>query len=179
MAVPNYTYQKFRIAILALIGSDNLSIRLENSLEHLLWLNDINDLKDDSGNNNFRTRFHILMHEVSSHSNVKSFVDSLEENSEEEIAAEILLIYDYVAMQINPNEDQKDGMRLSHLREIEEAYEKSWLLSTLELIGLTGLSASTIKDHGERFEEAGFTFTKIENQNNNERSIWKIGKSEK
>lgn len=54
------------------------------------------------------------------------------------------------------------GLRLSHLRELEEAYEKRWLLSTSELADLLGLSATTVRAYGEQFEQAGFTFTRSE-----------------
>ncbi|HEY9795859.1 MAG TPA: hypothetical protein V6D30_09475 [Leptolyngbyaceae cyanobacterium] len=50
--------------------------------------------------------------------------------------------------------------RLSHLRELEEAYSKGWLLSTSELADLLGLAPGTITDYGEEFNDAGFTFTR-------------------
>ena len=52
------------------------------------------------------------------------------------------------------------GSRLSYLRELEEAYEKGWLLSTSEIGDLLGLSPKTIAAYGQEFEEAGFLFTR-------------------
>ena len=57
------------------------------------------------------------------------------------------------------------GMRLSHLRELEEAYEKRWILSTSELADLLGLSPITVRGYGEKFEEAGFIFTRAGSRN--------------
>lgn len=69
----------------------------------------------------------------------------------------------------------KVGMRLSHLRELEEAYEKNWLLSTSEIADLLGLSANTVRSYGESFEEAGFLFTRAGNRSRGE-IAWKVGK---
>ena len=50
------------------------------------------------------------------------------------------------------------GSRLSYLRELEEAYEKGWLLSTSEVASLLKLSSKTVCAYGEEFEDAGFVF---------------------
>jgi hypothetical protein len=71
----------------------------------------------------------------------------------------------------------KAGMRLAHLRELEEAYEKRWLLSTSEVADLLGLSVNTVRGYGDGFEEAGFLFTRSGNRSRGE-IAWKIGKSE-
>lgn len=69
----------------------------------------------------------------------------------------------------------KAGMRLAHLRELEEAYEKRWLLSTSEIADLLGLSANTVRGYGDSFEEAGFVFTRVGNRSRRE-IAWKISK---
>jgi hypothetical protein len=50
------------------------------------------------------------------------------------------------------------GSRLSYMRELEEAYEKGWLLSTSEVADLLNLSPKTITAYGQEFEDAGFVF---------------------
>ena len=67
------------------------------------------------------------------------------------------------------------GMRLAHLRELEEAYEKKWILSTSELADLLGLSATTVRGYGDQFEEAGFVFTRSGTRSRGE-VAWKIEK---
>jgi hypothetical protein len=71
----------------------------------------------------------------------------------------------------------KAGTRLAHLRELEEAYEKCWLLSTSEIADLLGLSVNTVRGYGESFEEAGFVFTRSGNRSRGE-IAWKISKTE-
>ena len=68
------------------------------------------------------------------------------------------------------------GLRLSHLCDLESAYQNVWLLSTSELSDLLGLSANTIRGYGEQFEEAGFTFTRAGYRAHRE-IAWKVGKS--
>ncbi|MGK7897992.1 MAG: hypothetical protein AB4372_31330 [Xenococcus sp. (in: cyanobacteria)] len=48
--------------------------------------------------------------------------------------------------------------RLNYLRELEEAYQNQWLLSTSELADLLGLSQKTITNYGQEFSDAGFLF---------------------
>ena len=69
------------------------------------------------------------------------------------------------------------GLRLSHLRELEEAYEKGWLLSTSELADLLGLAAKTVRGYGTQFEQAGFTFTRSEvGSRARGEAAWQVGK---
>ena len=51
--------------------------------------------------------------------------------------------------------------RLSYLRELEEAYEKGWLLSTSEVANLLGLSPKTVANYGQEFNDAGFIFARV------------------
>jgi hypothetical protein len=67
------------------------------------------------------------------------------------------------------------GGRLNHLRELEEAYEKGWLLSTSELADLLKLSKATVRGYGEQFSDAGFVFTRAGTRKRGEMA-WKISK---
>ena len=67
------------------------------------------------------------------------------------------------------------GMRLAHLRELEEAYEKNWILSTSELADLLGLSPTTVRGYGDQFEEAGFVFMRFGTRSHGE-VAWKVEK---
>ena len=66
---------------------------------------------------------------------------------------------------------------LSYLRDLEEAYEKGWLLSTSELANLLKLSPKTIVSYGDSFEEAGFLFTRCGKRKRGE-IAWMVGKAE-
>jgi DNA-binding Lrp family transcriptional regulator len=68
------------------------------------------------------------------------------------------------------------GSRLSYLRELEEACEKGWLLSTSEVADLLGLSPKTITNYGQEFEDAGFVFTRAGTRKRGE-IAWAIDKS--
>ena len=48
--------------------------------------------------------------------------------------------------------------RLTYMRELEEAYQNQWLLSTSELSDLLGLNQKTITNYGQEFNDAGFIF---------------------
>jgi hypothetical protein len=67
------------------------------------------------------------------------------------------------------------GGRLNHLRELEEAYEKGWLLSTSELADLLKLSKATVRGYGEQFSDAGFVFTRAGTRKRGE-VAWRISK---
>lgn len=67
------------------------------------------------------------------------------------------------------------GNRLSYLRELEEAYENGWLLSTSELADLLGLSPKTLAKYGREFHDAGFIFTRAGNRKRGE-IAWAISK---
>ena len=47
---------------------------------------------------------------------------------------------------------------LTYMRELEEAYQNQWLLSTSELANLLGLNQKTITNYGQEFSDAGFIF---------------------
>ena len=66
---------------------------------------------------------------------------------------------------------------LSYLRDLEEAYEKGWLLSTSEVANLLRLSPKTIASYGHSFEDAGFVFTRCGRRKGGE-IAWMIGKPE-
>jgi len=68
------------------------------------------------------------------------------------------------------------GSRLSYLRELEEACERGWLLSTSEVADLLGLSPRTIAAYGQEFEDAGFVFTRAGTRKGGELA-WSIDKS--
>lgn len=67
------------------------------------------------------------------------------------------------------------GGRLNHLRELEEAYEKGWLLGTSELADLLKLSPKTVRSYGDQFSDAGFVFTRAGSRKRGELA-WEIGK---
>lgn len=50
--------------------------------------------------------------------------------------------------------------RLTYLKELEEAYQNGWLLSTSEVSDLLGFASKTISNYGTEFSDAGFTFTR-------------------
>lgn len=70
----------------------------------------------------------------------------------------------------------KSGSRLAYLRELEEAYENGWLLSTAEVADLLGLSPKTIREYGEEFADGGFVFTRAGTRKGGE-IAWSIDKS--
>jgi hypothetical protein len=51
--------------------------------------------------------------------------------------------------------------RLTYLRELEEACQNHWLLSTSEVADLLGLSQKTVTGYGYEFTDAGFVFTRL------------------
>ena len=65
--------------------------------------------------------------------------------------------------------------RLNYLRDLEEAYEKGWLLSTSEVANLLGLNQSTITKYGEEFNDAGFIFARVGTRKGGE-IAWSIDK---
>ena len=50
--------------------------------------------------------------------------------------------------------------RLNYLKDLEEAYQSGWLLSTSEVSDLLGFTPKTIASYGDEFSDAGFTFTR-------------------
>ncbi|MDJ0571812.1 MAG: hypothetical protein QNJ53_22595 [Pleurocapsa sp. MO_192.B19] len=65
--------------------------------------------------------------------------------------------------------------RLNYLRELEEAYEKGWLLSTSELADLLGLNQKTITNYGQEFNDAGLIFARVGTRKGGE-IAWSIDK---
>jgi DNA-binding Lrp family transcriptional regulator len=65
--------------------------------------------------------------------------------------------------------------RLTYLKELEEAYQNSWLLSTSEVSELLGLTPKTIANYGQEFNDAGFTFTRVGTRKGGE-IAWSIDK---
>lgn len=69
----------------------------------------------------------------------------------------------------------KRGLELAYLRELEEAYRSGWYLSTENLANLLGLQSKTITNYGDRFEDAGFTFTLV-GKRKDRQYAWQVGK---
>lgn len=65
--------------------------------------------------------------------------------------------------------------RLNYLRDLEEAYEKGWLLSTKEVADLLGLNQKTITNYGIEFTDAGFIFARVGTRKGGE-IAWSIDK---
>ena len=65
--------------------------------------------------------------------------------------------------------------RLNYLKELEEAYQSGWLLSTSEVSDLLGFTPKTIASYGEKFSDAGFTFTRVGTRKGGE-IAWSIDK---
>ena len=66
---------------------------------------------------------------------------------------------------------------LSYLRELEEAYEKKWLLSTSELSLLLNIPSKNIEEYQKTFQDAGFTFIKCGTREQKQESAWLITKN--
>lgn len=65
--------------------------------------------------------------------------------------------------------------RLTYLKELEDAYQNGWLLSTSEVSDLLGLSPKTIANYGTEFNDAGFTFARAGTRKGGE-IAWSIDK---
>lgn len=65
--------------------------------------------------------------------------------------------------------------RLNYLRELEEAYQNGWLLSTSEVADLLGLNQKTITNYGTEFTDAGFIFARVGTRKGGE-IAWSIDK---
>lgn len=65
--------------------------------------------------------------------------------------------------------------RLNYLKELEEAYQSGWLLSTSEVSDLLGFVPKTIASYGKEFSDAGFTFTRTGTRKGGE-IAWSIDK---
>lgn len=64
---------------------------------------------------------------------------------------------------------------MTYLKELEEAYQNGWLLSTSEVSDLLGFVPKTIASYGEEFSDAGFTFTRVGTRKGGE-IAWSIDK---
>lgn len=84
----------------------------------------------------------------------------------------LVAVVEAIVKRLMPN----TGSRLSYLRELEEACEKGWLLSTSELADLLRLSPKTIASYGQEFEDAGFVFSRAGTRKGGE-IAWAIDKS--
>ncbi|MEM8674991.1 MAG: hypothetical protein AAGF83_14115 [Cyanobacteria bacterium P01_G01_bin.67] len=71
-------------------------------------------------------------------------------------ASALVGVIETVVQKIIPNNKSP----LSYLRDIEEAHQNGWLLSTSELAKLLGLSPKTIAGYGQEFSDAGFIFSR-------------------
>ena len=65
--------------------------------------------------------------------------------------------------------------RLNYLKELEEAYQSGWLLSTSEISDLLGFVPKTIASYGKEFSDAGFSFTRAGTRKGGE-IAWSIDK---
>ena len=65
--------------------------------------------------------------------------------------------------------------RLTYLKELEEAYQNGWLLSTSEVSDLLGMTPKTIANYGQEFNDAGFTFARAGTRKGGE-IAWSIDK---
>ncbi len=65
--------------------------------------------------------------------------------------------------------------RLNYLKELEEAYQNCWLLSTSEVSDLLGLTPKTIAHYGQEFNDAGFSFARAGTRKGGE-IAWSIDK---
>jgi hypothetical protein len=84
----------------------------------------------------------------------------------------LVAVVEAIIKRLMPN----TGSRLSYLRELDEACDKGWLLSTSEVAGLLGLSPKTVASYGQEFEDAGFVFTRAGTRKRGE-IAWAIDKS--
>jgi hypothetical protein len=83
----------------------------------------------------------------------------------------LVAVVEAIVKRLLPN----TGNRLSYLRELEEAYEKGWLLSPSEVADLLRLSPKTVAGYGQEFSDAGFVFTRAGTRKGGELA-WSIDK---
>lgn len=65
-------------------------------------------------------------------------------------------VIETVVKRLMPNQSSP----LAYLRDIEQAHQNGWLLSTSELAKLLELSRKTVTSYGQEFSDAGFIFTR-------------------
>lgn len=64
---------------------------------------------------------------------------------------------------------------LAYYQKLEDAARNGWLMRTSEIAALLDLSISEMQYYGDRFSEAGFTFTKSGYRSGGE-TAWKVSK---
>lgn len=74
-----------------------------------------------------------------------------------------------------PISPAKRGWELSYLRELEEACEKGWLVSTENLANLLDVQGKTIARRGYQFMDAGFLFTRVGKRANGQLA-WRVSR---
>lgn len=68
--------------------------------------------------------------------------------------------------------------RFAYFRVLEDAAAKGWELTTSEVAELLSLSSRTITSYGQRFEQAGFRFTRLGHKRRSE-TCWSVSKPKK
>ena len=88
-------------------------------------------------------------------------------------ASALVGVIETVVQKLIPNNKSP----LAYLRDLEEAHQNGWLLSTSELAKLLGLSSKTIAGYGQEFSDAGFVFTRAGTRKGGE-IAWSIEKED-
>ncbi len=88
-------------------------------------------------------------------------------------ASALVGVIETVVQKLIPNNKSP----LAYLRDLEEAHQNGWLLSTSELAKLLGLSPKTIAGYGQEFSDAGFIFTRAGTRRGGE-IAWAIEKED-
>lgn len=68
--------------------------------------------------------------------------------------------------------------QFAYFRILEDAAKKGWELTTSEVANLLRLSSRTVTSYGQRFEQAGFCFARLENKRRGE-TCWSVSKPKK
>lgn len=89
-------------------------------------------------------------------------------------ASALVGVIETVVQRLIPNNNKSP---LAYLRDLEEAHQNGWLLSTSELAKLLGLSPKTIAGYGQEFSDAGFVFTRAGTRKGGE-IAWSIEKED-
>ena len=89
-------------------------------------------------------------------------------------ASALIGVIETVVQRLIPNQNKSP---LAYLRDLEEAYQNGWLLSTSEIAKLQGLSPKTIAGYGQKFSDAGFVFTRAGTRRGGE-IAWSIEKED-
>ena len=85
----------------------------------------------------------------------------------------VLALADRVANRLQPASPEPDP--LAYYQKLEDAARNGWLMRTSEIAELLDLSISEMQYYGDRFSEAGFTFTKAGYRSGGE-TAWKVSK---